>query len=77
LKKEFTTRVEEYFDYFWSNDKLYSVATDDDLRYYDELPSELKVEIFKNFLFRPFVQTFKKLFEVPKHKLVKHSYYKW
>lgn len=77
LKKEFTTRIEEYFEYFWSNDKLYSVATDEDLRYYDELPPDHKVDIFKNFLFRPFVQTFKKLFEIPKHKHVKHSYYKW
>lgn len=77
LKKEFTTRVEEYFDYYWSNDKLYSVATEDDLRYYDELPSAHKVAIFKKFLFRPFVETFNKLFEIPKNKNVKHSYYKW
>jgi len=77
LKKEFTTRIEEYFEYFWSNDKLYSVATDVDLIYYDELPPDHKVDIFKNFLFRPFVQTFKKLFEIPKNKNLKHSYYKW
>ena len=31
VKKEFTTEIEDYFEYYWSNDRLYSVATDDDL----------------------------------------------
>ena len=41
LKKEFTSVIEDYFDYYWSNDRLYSVATDDDLKYFDELPSSI------------------------------------
>jgi hypothetical protein len=38
LKKEFTTQIEDYFEYYWSNDKLYSVATEEDHRYFNELP---------------------------------------
>ena len=55
LKKEFTTNIEDYFEYYWSNDKLYSVATEEDLKYFAELPPKIKTEIFKNFLFRSFI----------------------
>ena len=77
LKKEFTTEIEDYFEYYWSNDKLYSVATEEDHRYFDELPQSIKTEIFKNFLFKPFIQTFKKMFELRKNLKIQHSYYKW
>lgn len=77
LKKEFTSQIEDYFENYWSNDRLYSVATEADLRFFDELPPYIKTEIFKNFLFRLFIKTFKKMFEIRKNKKILHSYYKW
>ena len=46
------------------------------MRYIDELPEHVQVEIYKGFLFRTFMKTFKKFFEFPKNKR-KGSVFKW
>lgn len=47
------------------------------MRYVDELPVNIRNEIFKNFLFRSFINTFRNFFEIPKNLDQKHSYFKW
>lgn len=50
--------------------------TEIDLRYFDELPESIQIEIFKGFLFKPFISCFKKQFEIQKNSNL-HSVYKW
>jgi hypothetical protein len=38
LPKEMTKRIENYFDYYWANDKNYAIKSEDDLRFLQELP---------------------------------------
>ena len=80
LKKSFITELEDYFEFYWENDRLYGLSTEGDMRIFDELDNRIKNEIFKNFLFRPFIQTFHNFFELRKNTgdpQIKHSYYKW
>ena len=77
IKKEIIEEIESYFEYYWANDKLISIAEESDNRFYDELPNDIQQEIFKNFLFRPFINAFKRLFVIRKNLKYKHSYYKW
>jgi hypothetical protein len=67
----------DFFKYFWANDKLACFKDEEDLRYVDELPDIIKIEIFKGFLFRSFINTFKNFFVIPKHIDQQHSYFKW
>ena len=46
------------------------------MRYIDELPESVQVEIYQGFLYRTFMKTFRKFFEFPKNKR-KASVYKW
>ena len=47
------------------------------MRFIDELPEQVQVEIYKGFLYRTFMKTFRKFFEFPKNKKLKGSVYKW
>jgi hypothetical protein len=67
LDRDFRTKLTEFFKYYWSNDKLSCFKSDDDMRYVDELPDSIKIDIFKNFLFRSFINTFRNFFEIPKN----------
>ena len=77
LKKEQIQMIEEYFEYYWANDTNQFLSLESDQRFFDELPYHIKNEIYKNYLFKPFVRRFSKFFELPMNKLHKHSYYKW
>jgi len=46
------------------------------MRYIDELPEHVQVEIYKGFLYRTFMKTFRKFFDFPKNKR-KGSVFKW
>ena len=71
--------MEDYFDFYWANDRLYCLSADSDMRNFEELDNNIKNEIFKNFLFRPFISIFHNMFELRKSNdpRIKHSYYKW
>ena len=77
LKKSYTEEIESYFSYYWAHDKLYFLQGDTDIRFWDELPSDIKIQIFQSFLFRGFIRSFRKLFEIQWIKHRDHSVYKW
>ena len=77
LDRDFRTKLTEFFKYYWSNDKMSCFKSDDDMRYVDELPDTIKIDIFKNYLFRSFINTFRNFFEIPKNLNQQHSYFKW
>ena len=60
LETEHIRELEQFFDFYWKNDKMSWFRTEIDLRYFDELPESIQIEIFKGFLFKPFIACFKK-----------------
>lgn len=45
LPKDMTRKIENYFDYYWARDRNYAVKTDDDLRFMQELPKAIRVNV--------------------------------
>ena len=64
---DYNHELSDFFEYYWANDKLAFIKEEEDLRYVGELPDIIKTEIFKGFLFRSFINTFKNFFLIPKH----------
>ena len=46
VKKEFTTKVEDFFEFYWTNDHRYCISDAKDMRLLDELPSNIQTSIF-------------------------------
>ena len=84
LRQEFTASIEDYFDFYWANDKLTFIASEADQSLLAELPVDRRLVIMKNFLFADFFLEFNKYFELervvddphPKVK-IQHAYYRW
>ena len=38
LNKELITKIEDFFDYYWSNNRLAAMSNEQDIRFMDELP---------------------------------------
>ena len=66
LPKEMTNKFEEYFDYYWRNDKNYAIKSDEDKRFMKELPALIRRDIYKDFLFKDFVYLFRTHFKLIK-----------
>ena len=54
LKRE----IEMYFDYRWNHDRNLAVSTEEDYDMFKELPIEVKLRIYTDFLFNSFIKTF-------------------
>jgi len=66
LSKDMTKRFEQYFEYYWQHDKNYAIQRDMDQRFMSELPKHIKRDIYKEFLFKEFLYTFKTHFKLLK-----------
>lgn len=66
LNKEMTRKVEQYFDNYWSKDLNYAMKSESDQRFLAELPKEIRVSIYKDFLFNNFLYKFKFYFTIQK-----------
>jgi hypothetical protein len=51
LSTEMTSKIEDYFEYYWQHDKNYACKTDLDMRFMEELPEAIRRSIYENFLF--------------------------
>lgn len=51
LKKDFVTEIEDFFKFYWQNDKNSFLLDATDQKLLAELPVEVRVKIMKNFLF--------------------------
>ena len=58
LKKQ----IEEHFEYRWQQDKLAAFRDDADLSIFDQLPIDTQVCMYKEFLFKDFLKTYKRTF---------------
>lgn len=66
IKKELTTSIEQYYDYYWSQDKNYAIKAEDKANFSDDLQIHQQTEIYKGYLFADFIYMFRIPFRMTK-----------
>ena len=56
LPPQMLKEFEAYFVYFWKNDKNYAVSSAEDQEMLSELPSHIQSDIYRQFLFKDFLE---------------------
>lgn len=86
ISMDLKQKIEEYFDYRWTNDKNQAVSDPEDIKILMQLPPTTRRAIYSDFLFKNFRNNFKKFFDFPKENNVKvgedmpridYSFYTW
>ena len=54
--------IEDFFHFKWNNDKNQALKTSEDLAIFYQIPEWLQDNIYKQFLYKDFMQIFKKYF---------------
>ena len=62
LNKDLITQIEDFFDYYWENNRLGAFVLDEDLRFMSELPVSVQGEIFVDYLFKDFIYKYRAYF---------------
>lgn len=71
-------QIEDFFDYRWVNDRNQAISTQDDIDLISQLPLEIQRKIYSDFLFKNFLQSFRKYFTMPNYEnRNKNSFYTW
>ena len=60
------TQIEDFFDYYWSNNRLSAFQSSEDVRFMDELPLKVQSEIFVDYLFVDFLYDYRSFFNPSK-----------
>lgn len=55
LNKDIITKIEDFFDYSWNNNRLNGIKSAQDLRFMDELPESVQGAIIIDYLFSDFL----------------------
>mgnify|MGYP002630702022 CR=1 FL=1 len=77
MKSDQRQKIEDFFAYKWAMDKNNAVG-EQDLDMLQQLPQEVQVRIFTDFLFMKFLSKYKKFFVFPNlQSKNRHSYYNW
>ena len=78
MEPKLARQIEEYFEYKWEYDRNMAVTTDEDKKMLEQLPYEVQVRLFTDFLFQRFLNKYRKYFNFPNlTSKQKHSYYSW
>ncbi|TNV72556.1 hypothetical protein FGO68_gene14318 [Halteria grandinella] len=77
LPQELVRKMEGYFDYYWQQDLNYAMKSDEDQRFISELPKEIRINIYKNFLFAELLYKFKGYFNIPRNPQERIGSKKW
>jgi len=62
LNKDLITQIEDFFDYYWENNRLGAFVLDEDMRFMSELPVSVQGEIFVDYLFKDFIYKYRAYF---------------
>lgn len=62
LNKELITHIEDFFDFYWVNNRLSALSNEKDLQFMDQLPIEVQGQIFVDYLFTDFLYKYRTLF---------------
>lgn len=55
LKKDIISKIEDFFEYSWTCNRLNAVKSKQDQRFMEELPESTKCDIFIDYLFADFL----------------------
>ena len=55
-------RIEDHFDYKWKNDKLLAFQEESDQNLFEQLPDNVVLNIYLQFLFEDFLEAFERVF---------------
>jgi hypothetical protein len=72
-------QIEEFFDHKWQHDKNLAIMHPDDQDLLEQLPNEIQLQIYRDFLFRSFLKSFKRYFTIENvgaHARA-HTHYTW
>lgn len=75
LGKELVTKIEDFFDFYWKNNRLSAMSSEADMRFMDELPYYVQGEIIIDYLFTDFLYKYRSYF-IPKNLDNSHSNHK-
>jgi hypothetical protein len=62
LNKELITKIEDFFDYYWQNNRMSAIENEMDQRFMDELPYYVQGEIIIDYLFTDFLYAYRNYF---------------
>ena len=62
ISKEIINKIEDFFDYYWTHNRLAALSSEKDKRFMSELPYSVKGQIFLNYLFKDFLKTYEEYF---------------
>ena len=62
LNRELITKIEDFFEYYWENNRLSALKNSSDVRFMDELPASVQSEIFIDYLFSDFLHSYRTYF---------------
>ena len=68
LEKSMISEIENFFDYYWQNNRMGALVTDLDILFLNQLPTSVKNEIFIDYLYVDFCYKYKKYFNPGKIK---------
>lgn len=77
LDPKFERLLEKYFTYRWEKDKNDSLIKENYLYIVEQIPAQVVDSIYADFLFRDFLQQYRKFFQIPKQSVNLHSRYTW
>ena len=78
IKLELKKRIENHFDYQWKMDKNMAFRDQQDVNIFIQLPEEVKSCLFKDFLFKDFITSFRRSLTFPKrYNRFQPSFYTW
>lgn len=61
MPREFEKEIIQFFNYKWENDRNFSLKTEEDFAILSELPAEVKMRVFKDFIYHDFLYNFRKI----------------
>ena len=62
MSKDIITQIEDFFGFYWSNNKMKAFQTSTDTRFMHELPESVTQQIYINYVFQDFIYKFGTLF---------------
>jgi hypothetical protein len=65
LDKELISKIEDYFNYYWSNNRLRVINSESGQRFMSELPFTVQEKIFIEYMFRDFLDNYKTYLRPP------------
>lgn len=75
---ELKERIEAHFEFKWRSDKNMAFFESQDVSIFNQLPGEVQIMLYKDFLFSDFLESFKNTFCFPKHDNPNdYSFYTW